>query len=667
MNWKKPLLLALAITFGPPLLAQKPPVLFETPLSPRNANYEIRVKLDAPTHALKGEEVVRWKNLTQGTVADAWFHLYLNAFANSDSLFIRESEGQHRQFGFDYKTWGYCHVTAIAQVTADGIKVPLKQLFPGPGQDRTVMRVELAEPVPPGGEALFELTFNDQLPKVFARSGFAGTFNMVGQWFPKLGVYQEGKGWNCHPYHVNSEFFSDFGVYEVTVTLPKEYVIGATGIQWFEAKGGPDKTVRFHAEDVHDFAWTASPDFIDETQSWKGVRIRVLMQPGNRADMPRYFEAEKRALEWFEKKLWKYPYPQITIVDPAAGGEGAGGMEYPTLITAGTSPFLPKGVLFPEMVVVHEFGHNYWYGMSANNEFEEAWLDEGINSYYEVRIMDDWFGPDHSFLKDLGGWHFGDAQMQRIQYIAIPDLAPIVLESWKFPGFGSYASMEYSKSALVLKTIEGILGRDKMDEAMKVFFNRVKFTHPTTQDFIKILSEATGQDLGPLLKSLLYGTGTVDFKVARVKNTYSGKLKGFDLDQNPPKLYAGNEKEKEKKAKADKTKEGGKGEKEKRSYDSTVIVQRKGELVLPVEVLVTFEDGTQKREGWDGEGRYTTFTYKGPKVKSVVVDPESKVPLDLQRLNNGWVLQEDPAPARSLATRWRVIFQTLTALLGLVL
>jgi hypothetical protein len=661
VDWKKPLFLALAITFGLPLLAQKPPVLFETPMSPRNASYAISVKLDAATHALKGHETVRWRNITGQTATDAWFHLYLNAFANNQSLFMKESEGQHREFGFDYTSWGYCRVTAIAQVLPDGTEVPLKQIFPGPGRDRSVMRVELAAPVPPQGETAFEVTFEDQLPKVFARSGFAGTFNMVGQWFPKLGVFQGEKGWNCHPYHVNSEFFSDFGVYDVAVTVPKEYVVGATGIQWSESAAGKEKTLRFHAEDVHDFAWTASPDFLDESREWKGVRIRVLMQGGNRADMPRYFEAEKRALDWFEKKLWKYPYPQITIVDPAAGGEGAGGMEYPTLITAGTSPFLPKGLLLPEMVVVHEFGHNYWYGMSANNEFEEAWLDEGITSYYEMRILDDWFGPGRSFLKDFCGWHFGDSQTQKIQYMAIPDLAPIVLESWKFPGFGSYASMEYSKSALVLKTLEGILGREEMDRAMKVFFSRAKFTHPTTEEFIQILSETAGRDLAPLLKPLLYGTGTVDFRVARVKSTYSGKPKGFDLDQEPPKSYAGEEK---KKGAPEKSK---KADKESRSYDSVVVVQRKGDLVLPVEVLVTFDDGTDKREAWSGEGRIVTFTYKGPKVAKVTVDPDGKVPLDLQRLNNGWVLREDPLPARSLTTRWRVIFQSLPALLGLAL
>jgi hypothetical protein len=652
VNWKPILVRALVPALGLPLLAAAPPVMFETPLSPRNANYEIRATLDPARHNATAEARIRWRNLTQDAVSDAWFHLYLNAFANDRSLFMRESEGSHRQFGFDFESWGYCRVTRIAQVRPDGSKTPLKPVYPGPGEDRTVMRVVLAEPVPPGGETLFEVSFEDRFPKIFARAGFAGSFHMAGQWFPKLGVYQEGRGWNCHPYHLNSEFFSDFGVYDVTLTLPKEFVVGATGVLWSEAGDGNKKTLSFHAEDVHDFAWAASPDFLDETREFGGVKVRVLMQPGNRASMPRYFSAMERALKSFERMLMRFPYPQVTVVDPPLRGEGAGGMEYPMLITGIASPFIPASVLLPELVVVHEFGHNYWYGICANNEFEEAWLDEGINSYYEWRIMDEWYGERTSIVDGFLGIRCGDREIQRSQYIGAPDLWPTVQPSWKYPGFGSYGAMTYNKPALMLKTLEGVLGREKMDEVMRAFFLEVKFTHPTTEDFLRITSEAAGRDLRPLLEPVLYGTGTVDFRVARVKSASAGKPKGLDLDQDPPRAYSGPERK------------AGKGEKEKRSYASTVIVQRRGELVVPVEILVTFEDGTSKRETWDGGGRSRAFTFEGARVRSVVLDPEGKVPLDLSRLNNGWVRQGDPAPARSATGRLRALLQTAMVLLA---
>jgi hypothetical protein len=664
-----------ALSLAVSAAAQSPPVLFQTPMSPRNANYTIEASLDAKAHVVKASEKIRWRNIQGIEAKDAYFHLYYNAFANNRSVFITESGGQLRGDQFDRKHWGYCRVTSIAQVV-DGKPVPLKQEFPG--DDRTVMKVDLAAPVPPGGEAEFEVTFEDQLPKVFARAGFAGDFNMVGQWFPKLGVWQGEKGWNCHPYHANSEFFSDFGVYDVTVTVPKNYVVGSTGVQWDEQVKGDTKTLKLHAEDVHDFGWTASPHFVDKTETYDGVKIRVLMQPMNASQIPRYMEAAKKTIELYAKWIWKYPYPQMTIVDPPADGMGAAGMEYPMLITGGTSPIMPAKMGFPEMVVVHEFGHNYWYGMEANNEFEEAWLDEGINSYYETRIMDEWLGKDDSMVGGFAGWHLGDVSQQRVSYISVPDMDPMVLESWKYASNGTYGAMSYGKSAIVLSTLEGILGREKMDAVMRAFFMEVKFTHPTTADFLRIVSREAGRDMDPVLKPLLYGTGTVDFKVARVKSLSREEVEGYDLTADPPKLAGNDQASKGKGKGADKadkpkadakdtkadTKADTKGKKSDRVFDSKVIIQRKGELVLPVEVLVTFKDGTTKLEKWDGVGRYVTYKYEGPEVVKVVVDPDGKIPVDLNILNNGWASKADGLPARALTTRFRVVAQGLMVLIA---
>lgn len=659
-----------ALSFAVGAAAQSPPVLFQTPMSPRNANYAIEASLDAKEHVVKGTERIRWRNIQGAEAKDAYFHLYYNAFANNRSVFIMESGGQLRGDRFDKKHWGYCRVTSIAQIV-DGKPVPLKQDFPG--EDRTVMKVDLAAPVPPGGEAEFEVAFEDQLPKVFARAGYAGDFNMVGQWFPKLGVWQGEKGWNCHPYHANSEFFSDFGVYDVTLTVPKDYVVGSTGIQWAEEAKGDTRTLKIRAEDVHDFGWTASPHFVDKTETYHGVKIRVLMQPVNASQIPRYMDAARKTIELYAKWIWKYPYPQMTIVDPPADGMGAAGMEYPMLITAGTSPLMPATMRFPEMVVVHEFGHNWWYGMEANNEFEEAWLDEGINSYYETRIMDEWLGKDDSMMGGFAGWHLGDVPQQRISYISIPDMDPVVLESWKYMSNGTYGAMSYGKSAIVLSTLEGILGRQKMDEVMRAFFNEVKFTHPTTADFLRIVSREAGRDMDPILKPLLYGTGTVDFKVARVKNISREETEGYDLSADPPKLVGdepggrGKEKASDKKdaeAEGRAKKDEPKGKSKERVFDSKVTIQRKGELVLPVEVLVTFKDGTTKLEKWDGAGRYITYKYEGPEVVRVVVDPDTKIPMDLNILNNGWATKSDGLPARALTTRFRVVAQGLMVLIA---
>ena len=646
--------------------ALKPPVIFQTPMSPRNASYAINVALDAKAHTLTGKERVVWRNITDTPATDAWFHLYLNAFANDHTVFMTESGGQLRGDSFDRNHWGYCEVTGISLADTGAEKIPLVQVFPK--QDHTVMRVELPAPVPPGGEAVFEVSFKDQLPHVFARSGFAGTFNMAGQWFPKLGVFQGDKGWNCHEYHANTEFFSDFGVYDVSITVPSDYVVGATGILWREVQNGKEKTLSFHAEDVHDFAWAAQPDFVDRTETWEGVKIRVLMQPGNRGSIPIYFASVKEALADFAKWIWKYPYPEITIIDPPLNGMGAGGMEYPTLITAGASPFLGRSILIPQITVVHEFGHQYWYGMEANNEFERAWLDEGINSYYEARIMDKWYGPGRSFVDDLWGWNFGEQDQARIAYLSASDMDPIVKDAWKYYSNGSYGAVTYFKTALVLKTLENMLGQKEMDRVMRAFFMQVKFTHPDTRDFIRIVSEAAGKDLSPVLKPMLYGTGTVDFRVARVRNVPDEKPAGYDLSGGMPKLYAKDGVKAEKGTAKTKAKAKAKtGKADKETYHSTVVVERRGSLVLPVDVEVTFADGSSRTEHWDGEGRYTTWRFTGPKVERVVADPKDKVPLDLNRLNNAWVSEGNGAVARCMTTRNRTLYQTITAILFNVL
>jgi len=206
----------------------------------------------------------------------------------------------------------------------------------------------------------------------------------------------------------------------------------------------------------------------------------------------------------------------------------------------------------------------------------------------------------------------------------------------------------------------------------------VKFTHPTTADFLRIVSREAGRDMDPVLKPLLYGTGTVDFKVARVKSLSREEVEGYDLTADPPKLAGNDQASKGKGKGADKadkpkadakdtkadTKADTKGKKSDRVFDSKVIIQRKGELVLPVEVLVTFKDGTTKLEKWDGVGRYVTYKYEGPEVVKVVVDPDGKIPVDLNILNNGWASKADGLPARALTTRFRVVAQGLMVLIA---
>ena len=174
-------------------------------------------------------------------------------------------------------------------------------------------------------------------------------------------------------------------------------------------------------------------------------------------------------------------------------------MEYPTLFTAGTDRFMPAGVHMPEMVTIHEFGHGYWYGMVGSNEFEEAWLDEGINTYSEVKAMAEYYGPDRSLI-DLGPVRISDLSYQRVSVIGAGRFDPILRRSWDFVSGGSYSLNVYNKACLMLLTLERYLGEETMARIMKTYFETWKFRHPTSEDFIRTAETVSGRDLQMVLR-----------------------------------------------------------------------------------------------------------------------------------------------------------------------
>ncbi|MCK4448171.1 MAG: M1 family metallopeptidase, partial [Candidatus Marinimicrobia bacterium] len=344
---------------------------------------------------------------------------------------------------------------------------------------------------PPQEKITLFIEFYSKLPKVFARSGFYGDFFMVAQWFPKIGVFWKGK-WNCHQYHLNTEFFADFGVYEVEITVPEEYVVGATGLRIKELKNEDGtKTYTHYQEDIHDFAWTACPDFVEFREKYSlenpqvSTEMILLIHRSHLNQKDRYLSSLKNGIEFYSQNYGAYPYPTITLVDPAPKASLNGGMEYPTLFTSMTFWAIPKGLHLPEMITIHEFGHNYWYGMIGSNEFEEAWLDEGFNTYSEIKAMEKYYGEDRSMI-DMWGLKISDFILQRFRMIGSGKMDPIVKNSWEFFSGGSYGMNTYSKAALMLLTLENHLGDGVMSRIMRTYFERWKFKHPTTQDFVEV-------------------------------------------------------------------------------------------------------------------------------------------------------------------------------------
>ncbi len=371
------------------------------PLSQRVVAYAIDAKYDPAKHAVDATETLTYHNLTGQALDRFPFHLYLNGF-QPKATWVHEAhrDGNFRSTTFedawDPKHSGSSDVTSLEVIGMGDLTKQMKFVAPDDGNpdDKTVFEVQLPRPVAPGEEVVFKIKFHAVFPEVIARTGYKRTFLLAGQWFPKVGVWWHG-AWNCHQFHALTEFFADFGTYDVNITLPKSYIIGATGVQTGETQNADEtKTVAFHAEDVHDFAWTADPNFKVVDSEFDGsvgaVKVRLLTYEGHKSSWDRYITIMQQTMKRFDDWYGPYPYAQITVVDPPHGAEEAGGMEYPTFITGDTVWWAFKGEkLFPEGVTEHEFGHQYWYGMVATNEFENAWLDEGINSYTEAKVLDD--------------------------------------------------------------------------------------------------------------------------------------------------------------------------------------------------------------------------------------------------------------------------------------
>lgn len=644
----KPLLLRGALLVGMlVLVVSRPALAISAPASSRIADYRIEATYDAQAHTITANERLTWHNDSQEAAPDLYFHLYLNAFVNNRSSFVREAGDQWVEWlRLHPHGWGYVAVKSI-QIAGAELRPRLQFVHPDDDNidDRTVVRLPLEAPVPAGGTIDVDIEFVAKLPRVVARSGYAGPFAFAGQWFPKIGVYADG-AWNCHQYHLTTEFFADFGTYDITLTVPRDGVVGATGeLRDEHDNGNGTKTLHFMADGVHDFAWTIDPRFQTVVADVEGTKVRLLMQPNHVDQAARHLTAAQAALARYRDWVGEYPYSQLTIVDPGPGAYGAGGMEYPTLITVGTTWWMPQGLRLPELVTVHEFGHQYWYGMVASNEFEEAWLDEGVNSYVEGRIMDDAFGP--AGYVNLFGLHLDSVALHRMRYLAAAQHDPMVRRAWSFLDRASYSAISYSKTALVLDTLDRYLGHDTLRSALSAYFTRWRFRHPRGSDLLAAINETAGQDLAWYFDQVVSGTGVLDYAVTRVNAEEAPGFAGHPLtatevdDEVAPQPS------------------------EPRRWHSEVVVERLGSVSLPVDVQVVFDDGTTAAEHWDGRDRWKRFEYTGvQRVEWAVVDPNSTMPLDVDRLNNSRMREGGTRGIVRLTARWGFWFQNLISFLS---
>lgn len=661
-----------ARTEAPSLTSKGLPPLADDPTLPplpaqsdRNANYTIEARLDPDEHTITGHLVLEWRN-TSGVALDRFpFHLYWNAFSNNLSTSARgegrraaratgDRETRSRAFGFTRVT----KATLLGDAPTD-LTPTLRYIQPdgGTADDRTVMELRTPRAIAPDETVRFELDWNSRVPYGdVGRAGWVHDYNFIVQWFPKIGVFWKGD-WNAHEFHPWSEFFADYGVYDVTLTLPQGFVVGATGALK-EQKDGPDGTqsLRFVRADVHDFAWTASRRYLDrrarfDDPGYPPVDIRLLLQPEHAHLEARYMEATRIALRSYGAWSAPYPYPNITVIDPA-WTSASGGMEYPTLLTGGAAILAPPILQSPESVTIHETGHQFWYALVGTNEFEEAWLDEGFNSYHDAKASFVALGPS--------GWserYFGLRVPGRGNRSGLPVVAPgvwigrgeedignlrrdgdvdvMARRSWDYRTTKAYTLNSYGKPAISLQTLENLVGDETMTRILRTYARRYRFKHPTTEDFIATVNEVTGENYRWFFDETWFSSSLCDYSVT-AKNSDVRQLEGFaDLSTKAPTVTLPPEKQ-----------SGG-----KKAQDSEVIVRRLGEVRMPISVLVQFSDGSRKVEYWDGKDRWARFRYQGPaKVVRATVDPERKLMIDINPGNNMWI--EENGTARRAATKW---------------
>lgn len=644
-------------------------------------NYEIWVSLDPARKTLQGREIISWTNTSRDVIPDFWFHLYWNAFKNEKSALMEEARHDEPSGTFHGDTnvkdgdWGWIDVEKIRLTDGTDLSATMRFMTPDEPQhpdDQTVMRVKLPKPLGPGETLKLELTFKAKIPKTIRRSGYYHNGYFIGQWFPKPGVYQESKGWNCHQYHLNSEFFADFASFLVHITVPGEYVVGASGKETARTIDAERKTstYTFRQDRIHDFAWTADPDYIrierdfvaarevsrseyreiatilrepPEKIKLADVKMILLINPEHRNQIERHFKALRLALKYYGLWYGAYPYETVTMVDPPFRS-GSGGMEYPTLFTAGTQVLPSPQANHPETVIIHEFGHGYWYGLSANNEFEDAWLDEGINTYSTGKVVEKAYGPGAFPLtlagipltRYSGSLKYSDLETDRAAAIQIVKYDPIVTTSWKFYNFMSYALNVYMRASTCLHTLENLIGKEVMLRAMRTFHSRFRFRHPVSRDFIATVNEVSGRDLNWFFDELFFGTNEWDYAVDQVFSREITASRGvFDHQGEKSEITAKAARAMDKKIKQPR-------------YQSLVRVRRLGEARpgpgVRLKIKTAFTDGSQEINYWDGQGRWAEFSFTGhSKVKYAQIDPDNVFLIDRDLSNNSYIVKANRA------------------------
>jgi hypothetical protein len=493
----------------------------------QRVDYKIRVALDTTQKIIRGDETISYTNNSPDTLYHIYLHLWPNAYKSNETPFAKQllKNGKTDFYFSGDEDRGYID---SLNFIVDGQNSQWVLL-----EGDEVCKIVLNKPLPPSGQISITTPFKVKLPKVFSRMGYESGIYCLTQWYPKPAVY-DVNGWNTMHYLDMGEFYSEYGNFDVSITVPANYVVAATGnlqnaeeLEWLSVAARTDvfgkteastKTLRYTQTNVHDFAWFCSEQF-------RVFKSGVTLPHSGRKVDTWLFSAKPKvsqlymidsAVLYYSNMVGEYEYDQATVVvTPLKSGTG---MEYPTITNVSKAN---------RQVIFHEVGHNWFYGMIGSNERLYPWMDESINTYYETRSQNIIQPSLHEGIKLkkfregkektellLGETPRGFQEFLFHWSARINEDQPIGTPSEEFSSF-NYATIVYAKGPLLVNHLQDYLGDSLFDSAVKQYFKVWKGKHPLPGDFIKTMENATGKHLSWFEKALL-SNGQQDIRIKKI-------------------------------------------------------------------------------------------------------------------------------------------------------
>lgn len=531
----------------------------------QDVDHRIEVTLDDVNHELHGRIATTYTNNSPDALDVLWIHLWPNAYKDGTTALAQQQFREGNMFMFWAMQRELGGIDSL-DFRVDGASV-------GWAYDETnpdIARLTLPTPLAPGASVTYTTPFRVRLPSgKISRLGHIGESYQLTQWYPKPAVYDRD-GWHAMPYLNQGEFYSEYGSFDVSITLPANYVVGATGdldpaeadnahelafldslalatarrvdgsafdaerfdtdeAMEFPASSTRMKTLRYRQSNVHDFAWFADKRWwvlkgeVELPQTGRSVTSWAMFTPAAANLWRRSLEYIEDATYYYSKWNGEYPYNHVTAVDGTISA--GGGMEYPNVTVIGNS----GSALGLETVIVHEVGHNWFYGILGSNERTNAWMDEGINSFNETRYFVEKYGDKLGLVGfvdkatplmerfDLVGKSYASRDV--FAYFLSARMAvdqPMQCHSNDFSSI-NYGTVVYKKTAAAFDYLRNSLGTERFDRGMQAYFDTWKFKHPAPGDLRAALETSTGEDLGWFFDGLVPTTQQTDYAIRSVR------------------------------------------------------------------------------------------------------------------------------------------------------